>query len=73
VEERSARVVRDGDDSPTVGISFEVYEILAVKKTVGFHRQTQSSFTDRSHHAHYWTRVGSATTKFFFDLLIVLG
>jgi hypothetical protein len=35
-------VVRDGDDSPTVGISFEVYKIFAVMNAGGLHDDTEN-------------------------------
>jgi hypothetical protein len=40
-EERSAGSVGDGDDLPTVGISFEVYKIFAVNNTSGLHMEIQ--------------------------------
>jgi hypothetical protein len=35
-------VVRDGDDSPTVGIPFEVYKIFAVMNAGGLHGDTET-------------------------------
>jgi len=40
-EERIFQSVANGDDSPTIGISFEVNEILAMKNTARFHRLAQ--------------------------------